>query len=174
MADRLNQLPFRDQINISYFGINKIKQAVTYSGVNASAFNQDFSYYGNANEDRIIADLLIPARNQLARAFMGLTAFWKESNPLIWGDFTFLDTVRARTNERVSKDFAIRSLTFGNLGPIYCDQYFMGGLTAWNTMHAQYSNVLTSTVVDPIDLAFADLNTAYEAAKQHCQQIIAS
>jgi len=175
MANRINSLPIRDRIYLSYFYINKIKTTVTYAGVNLQVFNQDQGWHNNENEDRVIADLLVPARNSIATAFIGLTTWWAASSPNMWGDFSHQDTVLARSDERVSKAFAARSLEYtGNLGAIYCDRYYIDGLTAWNTTKARFSAQMAPVVIEPLDEAFIQLDMAYQSAKQHCASIAAS
>lgn len=170
MADRIQSLDFAGKY---YAGrdLQAIRAASTYAADNLSVFNSDKGWFGNENESRTIAEILLPAVNKAGEAYQALVRHWYESqqsSPAFWSPAT----LTARVGEEVSKAFAARSLSYvGNLGDIYCDQFFMRALTAWNQHRARFSQHLTPAIVATVDEAFTDLNIAYQAAKAHCASI---
>jgi hypothetical protein len=171
MADRIRALSPID----GYWaggGPRGVGVALRYAGVNLQIFNSDLGYLNNENESRTIAEILVPAKESMRQAYVALATWWSESNPKLWGDFSYVHTLQASVGQEVSKAFAVRSLSYiGNLGDIYCDRYFAVALAQWNAHVGQFGAHLNPTLIAHVDAAFVTLDTAYQSAKAHATVI---
>lgn len=132
-------------------------------------FNLDQPYYANGNEDRYLAELLVPVATACRSAYAALCFELLEDNPSAWGDYRQAPVLAARVGQVLQQAQAQRALDYiGVVGPRH-DQRINDAATALNAILNTAGLMIHPSVVTDLQNAFQLLDTALPQVRAYCE-----